>query len=106
MRGRVARVGAERAFVSGGGVLEFAGHAQRNTELVPRHRAAGVHLRRRAQRTHGLRDARSGAVVIVQRFGAALNLNVYGHALVLDGVCASNPNCRAFSGPSRSSRSS
>ena len=33
-------------------------------------------------------DGRSGAVAIVQRFGAALNLNVHVHALVLDGVFA------------------
>ena len=33
-------------------------------------------------------DARSGAVIVVQRFGGALNLNVHLHALVLDGVFA------------------
>lgn len=42
-------------------------------------------LRRRARR-HGARDGRGGAVVIIQRFGAALNLNIHLHALVLDGV--------------------
>ena len=42
-------------------------------------------LRRRARR-HGIADGRSGAVVIVQRFGGTLNLNVHLHALVLDGV--------------------
>ena len=35
-----------------------------------------------------MRDGRGGAVSIVQRFGAALNLNVHVHALVLDGVFA------------------
>jgi hypothetical protein len=45
-------------------------------------------LRRRARRTQGIAGGRSGAVVIVQRFGSALNLNVHGHALVLDGVFA------------------
>jgi hypothetical protein len=44
-------------------------------------------LRRRA-RAEGVMDGRSGAVVIVQRFGGALNLNVHFHALVLDGVFA------------------
>ena len=39
-------------------------------------------------RRAGDRDGRSGAVAIVQRFGAALNLNVHTHALVLDGVFA------------------
>jgi hypothetical protein len=42
-------------------------------------------LRKRARR-EGLADGRSGAVVVVQRFGGALNLNIHLHALVLDGV--------------------
>jgi hypothetical protein len=42
-------------------------------------------LRRRAGRA-GVDDGRSGAVVVVQRFGGALNLNIHLHALVLDGV--------------------
>ena len=42
-------------------------------------------LRRRARRTSA-RGGRGGAVAIIQRFGAALNLNVHVHALVLDGV--------------------
>jgi len=36
----------------------------------------------------GLPGGRGGAVVIVQRFGSALNLNVHLHAMVLDGVFA------------------
>ncbi len=39
-------------------------------------------------RDHGVADGRGGAVAIVQRFGAALNLNVHIHALVMDGVFA------------------
>ena len=42
-------------------------------------------LRRRA-REDGVNDGRSGAVVIVQRFGGALNLNVHFHILAVDGV--------------------
>jgi hypothetical protein len=42
-------------------------------------------LRRRARQA-GAHGGRSGAVAIIQRFGAALNLNVHVHALVLDGV--------------------
>ena len=42
-------------------------------------------LRQRARRSGTVRG-RGGAVVIVQRFGAALNLNVHLHALVPDGV--------------------
>ena len=44
-------------------------------------------LRQRARR-EGVVDGRSGAVVIIQRFGGALNLNVRLHALMLDGVVA------------------
>jgi Transposase zinc-binding domain/Putative transposase len=46
-------------------------------------------LRRRARRD-GVDDGRSGAVVVVQRFGGALNLNIHLHALVLDGVFTNN----------------
>ncbi len=46
------------------------------------------HRGRAAQR--GVVNGRGGAVVFVQRFGAALNLNVHFHALVLDGVFAEN----------------
>jgi len=50
-------------------------------------------LRSRARQA-GVADGRSGAVVIVQRFGAALNLNVHVHALVLDGVFAADASGR------------
>jgi len=43
---------------------------------------------RRHARQRGVTNGRGGAVVIVQRFGSALNLNVHLHALVLDGVFA------------------
>ena len=42
-------------------------------------------LRRRARQA-GVPGGRGGAVAIIQRFGAALSLNVHVHALVLDGV--------------------
>ena len=42
-------------------------------------------LRRRSPR-RGMPGGRGGAVAIIQRFGAALNLNIHVHALVLDGV--------------------
>lgn len=44
-------------------------------------------LRRRARRDD-VAEGRGGAVVVVQRFGGALNLNIHLHALVLDGVFA------------------
>jgi len=50
-------------------------------------RAVFGFLRRRA-RDRGVTDGRGGAVVVLQRFGGALNLNVHLHALVLDGVFA------------------
>jgi hypothetical protein len=42
-------------------------------------------LRERAE-SAGILASRSGAVVVAQRFGSALNLNLHFHALVLDGV--------------------
>jgi hypothetical protein len=36
----------------------------------------------------GVEEGRGGGVVVIQRFGGALNLNVHVHALVLDGVFA------------------
>jgi hypothetical protein len=50
-------------------------------------RAVHRHLRAWAH-TRGLGKAQSGAIIVVQRFGGALNLNVHLHALVLDGVFA------------------
>ncbi len=50
-------------------------------------RALLAFYRRRAGRT-GVRDGRSGAVTVIQRFGGGLQLNVHFHTLVLDGVFA------------------
>jgi hypothetical protein len=41
-------------------------------------------------RDHGVEHGRAGGIVVIQRFGGALNLNVHFHALVLDGVYASD----------------
>ncbi|MEQ1891629.1 MAG: transposase, partial [Planctomycetota bacterium] len=46
----------------------------------------------RAERA-GVARGHSGAVVVAQRFGSALNLNLHFHALVLDGVYASADPC-------------
>jgi len=46
----------------------------------------------RAERA-GIARGHSGAVVVAQRFGSALNLNLHFHALVLDGVYASADPC-------------
>jgi hypothetical protein len=45
-------------------------------------------LRERGE-SAGIHAGRSGAVVVAQRFGSALNLNLHFHALVLDGVYSS-----------------
>ncbi len=42
--------------------------------------------RRRAFQRYGVAGSKCGAVVFVQRFGGALNLNVHFHALVLEGA--------------------
>jgi hypothetical protein len=47
-------------------------------------------LRRRARVEQGIADGRGGGVAIVQRFGAALNVNVHTHALIADGVFATD----------------
>jgi hypothetical protein len=39
-------------------------------------------------RDAGVRHGRAGGIVVIQRFGGALNLNLHFHALVLDGVFA------------------
>jgi Putative transposase/Transposase zinc-binding domain len=52
-------------------------------------------LRDRA-RDDGLEGGRGGAVVVIQRFGGALNLNVHFHALVLNGVFAGEAGTRRF----------
>jgi hypothetical protein len=36
----------------------------------------------------GIPDGRAGGIVVIQRFGGALNLNLHFHALMLDGVFA------------------
>ncbi len=48
------------------------------------YRAISGFLLRRAGLTRATGD--TGAVTLVQRFGSALNLNVYFHLLLLDGV--------------------
>ena len=52
-------------------------------------------LRERA-RDAGVVGGRGGGVVVIQRLGGALNLNVHFHALVLDGVFVGDPGTRVF----------
>ena len=49
-------------------------------------RAVFRSYRRRAFQRHGATGSKCGAVVFIQRFGEALNLNVHFHALVLEGA--------------------
>ncbi len=79
------------------GLARFRCASCRLDRLVPfscRGRGYAVDVRavlgwlRSHARVHDVADGRGGAVAIVQHFGAALNLNVQIHALVLDGVFA------------------
>ena len=47
-------------------------------------RAIGTYLVKKAGFTH--KTAKTGAVILIQRFGSALNLNIHFHMLFLDGV--------------------
>src|SRR5438552_17867018 len=40
----------------------------------------------RTARSHGIQAGRTGTVIVIQRFGSGLQLNVHLHTLVLDGV--------------------
>jgi hypothetical protein len=48
------------------------------------YRAISGHLIRKAGLTR--KSAATGAVILIQRFGSALNLNIHFHMLCLDGV--------------------
>ena len=52
-----------------------------------------------------LKEADTGAVTLIQRFGSALNLNIHGHLLVLGGVFYinqdGNPVFRRVKAPDR-----
>jgi hypothetical protein len=59
------------------------------------HRALAAALRkrlRRLARAQGERDAETGAVTFVQRYGGGLNLNPHYHLLGLDGWCCRGPD--------------
>jgi hypothetical protein len=43
-------------------------------------------LRLRARQRYGIRNADSGGVTFIQRFGGAINLNIHFHTLAFDGV--------------------
>jgi hypothetical protein len=49
-------------------------------------RALFAELRRRARHHWQMRPDQCGAVIFIQRFGSALNLNLHFHTLALDGV--------------------
>jgi len=51
-------------------------------------RALFAELRRRARQQGSTPRGQCGAVTFIQRFGSALNANLYFHTLVLDGVYA------------------
>ncbi len=54
------------------------------------YRVIATHLIKSVGQTHT--TVRTGEVTLIQRFGAALNLNIHFHMLFLDGVYADNPH--------------
>jgi len=54
------------------------------------YRCIATHLVRKAGLTN--KEAQTGAVTLIQRFGSALNLNIHFHMLLLDGVYVGGPN--------------
>lgn len=53
------------------------------------HRAISTHIVNRAGFT--TKQAKTGAVTLIQRFGSALNLNIHFHMLFLEGAISENP---------------
>jgi hypothetical protein len=53
------------------------------------HRAISTHIVNKAGFTN--KQAKTGAVTLIQRFGSALNLNIHFHMLLLEGVVSENP---------------
>jgi ribosomal protein S27E len=69
----------------------FAAHPEalaKALEII--YRLLATHLAHKAGFTG--REAATGAVTLVQRFGSALNLNIHLHMLCLDGVYAPRPD--------------
>jgi ribosomal protein S27E len=53
------------------------------------HRAISTHIVNRAGFSN--KQAKTGAVTLIQRFGSALNLNIHFHMLFLEGAISENP---------------
>jgi len=53
------------------------------------HRAISTHIVNKAGCTN--KQAKTGAVTLIQRFGSALNLNIHFHMLFLEGAISENP---------------
>jgi hypothetical protein len=53
------------------------------------HRAISTHIANKAGFTN--KQAKTGAVTLIQRFGSALNLNIHFHMLFLEGAISENP---------------
>ena len=53
------------------------------------HRTLSRHYENKA-RTLNLKEPKTGAITVVQRFGGALNLNVHFHTIYIDGVFYEN----------------
>jgi hypothetical protein len=53
------------------------------------HRGISTHIVNKAEFTN--KQAKTGAVTLIQRFGSALNLNIHFHMLFLEGAISENP---------------
>jgi Putative transposase len=79
-------------------------HALCRAVLAVYVRALRGYYCRRARRA-GIRDAETGAITAIQRFGSGLNLNVHFHTLHLDGVfCREGSQWRFVPAPPPSAR--
>ncbi|MFT5102305.1 MAG: hypothetical protein ACI9HY_004442 [Planctomycetaceae bacterium] len=54
------------------------------------YRAISTHLVKKAG--YSKSTGHTGAVMLIQRFGSALNLNIYFHMLFVDGICLDQSN--------------
>jgi hypothetical protein len=53
------------------------------------HRGISTHIVNKAEFTN--KQAKTGAVTLIQRFGSAINLNIHFHMLFLEGAISENP---------------
>ena len=90
LRSRPRCIAAAVDTVSADPAARAAGRAAAAADARAAGRAARTTRFLLAQAGLTVRDADSGAVTLIQRFGSAANLNIHMHCLVLDGVYKRN----------------